>query len=163
MYSDQRYLMNLTADRPLAGENSNDVSGGLPHSEILGSKPIPGSPRLIAGYRVLPRLLLPRHPPNALLALDPTRGRTGPRTAHPGSRNSSPNPKGRKSYIHPSPPAPTPHTRKAGPARQRSQAHASRASQEPRLVVLDLEQTRCGPRLPAQEPGRSPSGPASGV
>ena len=46
------------------------MSGGLPHSEIRGSKPIPGFPRLIAGYHVLHRLLLPRHPPNALLALD---------------------------------------------------------------------------------------------
>lgn len=50
--------------------NNNDLSGGFPHSEILGSKPIPGSPKLIAGYHVFHRLLLPRHPPNALLALD---------------------------------------------------------------------------------------------
>ena len=42
----------------------------MPHSEISGSKPIPGSPELIAGYHVLHRLLLPRHPPNALIALD---------------------------------------------------------------------------------------------
>ena len=53
----------------------------MPHSEILGSKPIPGSPKLIAGYHVLHRLLLPRHPPNALLALDPTQRRTGPARA----------------------------------------------------------------------------------
>ncbi len=46
------------------------LSGGLPHSEIQGSKPILGSPWLIAEYHVLHRLLLPRHPPNALLALD---------------------------------------------------------------------------------------------
>src|SRR6056297_4098778 len=46
------------------------MSGGFPHSEIQGSKPITGSPWLIAGYHVLHRLLLPRHPPNALLALD---------------------------------------------------------------------------------------------
>lgn len=51
--------------------NNNKHSGGLPHSEIRGSKPIIGSPRLIADYHVLHRLLLPRHPPNALLALDP--------------------------------------------------------------------------------------------
>ena len=51
------------------GDN-NRVSGGFPHSEIHGSKPIPGSPWLIAGYHVLHRLLLPRHPPNALIALD---------------------------------------------------------------------------------------------
>ena len=46
------------------------MSGGFPHSEISGSKPIPGSPKLNAGYHVLHRLLLPRHPPNALFALD---------------------------------------------------------------------------------------------
>ena len=50
--------------------DNNRVSGGLPHSEIQGSKPITGSPWLIAGYHVLHRLLLPRHPPNALFALD---------------------------------------------------------------------------------------------
>jgi hypothetical protein len=46
------------------------MSGGLPHSDIHGSKPVPGSPWLNAGYHVLHRLLLPRHPPNALFALD---------------------------------------------------------------------------------------------
>ena len=59
------------------GDN-NRVSGGFPHSEIFGSKPIPGSPKLIAGYRVLHRLLLPRHPPNALIALDLTRKKKDP-------------------------------------------------------------------------------------
>jgi len=34
---------------------------------------------------------------------------------------------------------------------------------KPWLVVLDLEQTRFGPRLPAQEPGPPPPGDASGV
>ncbi len=43
---------------------------GFPHSEIFGSKPVRGSPKLIAAYHVLLRLLAPRHPPNALLALD---------------------------------------------------------------------------------------------
>ena len=95
------------------------MSGGLPHSEISGSKPIPGSPKLIAGYHVLHRLLLPRHPPNALLALDPIQRRTGhsprPRSrATPATgllhvRSASP-PRairlqgpGRKSYIFPPP------------------------------------------------------------
>ena len=41
----------------------------FPHSEILGSKPIAGSPRLIAGNHVLHRLLAPRHPPYALSSL----------------------------------------------------------------------------------------------
>jgi hypothetical protein len=50
--------------------NNNRVSGGFPHSEIHGSKLILSSPWLIAEYHVLHRLLLPRHPPNALFALD---------------------------------------------------------------------------------------------
>ena len=55
----------------------NELSSGFPHSEILGSKPILGSPKLIAEYHVLHRLLLPRHPPNALLALDLIQKKTG--------------------------------------------------------------------------------------
>ena len=39
---------------------------GLPHSEIPGSKVVCTSPRLIAAYHVLHRLLVPRHPPCAL-------------------------------------------------------------------------------------------------
>ena len=39
---------------------------GLPHSEILGSRVICTSPKLIAAYRVLLRLREPRHPPVAL-------------------------------------------------------------------------------------------------
>lgn len=53
------------------------MSGGFPHSDIHGSKPIPGSPWLNAGYHVLHRLLLPRHPPNALFALDLIRKEQG--------------------------------------------------------------------------------------
>ena len=40
---------------------------GLPHSEIPGSKVICTSPKLIAAYHVLLRLLEPRHPPYALI------------------------------------------------------------------------------------------------
>ena len=42
---------------------------GLPHSEIPGSKPVCGSPRLIAAYHVLHRLSAPRHPPCTLSSL----------------------------------------------------------------------------------------------
>ncbi len=42
---------------------------GFPHSEIPGSKPACGSPRLIAACHVLRRLLAPRHPPYALSSL----------------------------------------------------------------------------------------------
>ena len=66
------------AERHVCEANNRMHSGGFPHSEISGSKPIPGSPKLIAGYRVLHRLLLPRHPPNALIALDLTRKKKDP-------------------------------------------------------------------------------------
>jgi hypothetical protein len=46
------------------------LRSGLPHSEIHGSKPVRGSPWLIAAYHVLHRLSAPRHPPNALKSLD---------------------------------------------------------------------------------------------
>ncbi len=58
------------AERMSLRSNNNKQSAGLPHSEIEGSKPVLGSPSLIAEYHVLHRLLLPRHPPNALVALD---------------------------------------------------------------------------------------------
>ena len=45
------------------------TSGGFPHSEIPGSKPVCGSPGLIAACHVLHRLLAPRHPPYALSSL----------------------------------------------------------------------------------------------
>ena len=54
----------------MSRSDNNRITSGLPHSEIGGSGPITGFPPLIAGYHVLHRLLLPRHPPNALIALD---------------------------------------------------------------------------------------------
>ena len=44
-------------------------SVGFPHSDIRGSLDICSSPRLFAAYHVLLRLLVPRHPPYALLRL----------------------------------------------------------------------------------------------
>jgi hypothetical protein len=44
-------------------------SRGFPHSDIPGSKPACGSPRLFAACHVLLRLLAPRHPPYALSSL----------------------------------------------------------------------------------------------
>ena len=43
---------------------------GLLHSEIPGSMCACHSPELIAAYRVLLRLLMPRHPPCALISLN---------------------------------------------------------------------------------------------
>ena len=42
---------------------------GLPHSEIPGSKPVDGSPGLVAVFRVLHSLLMPRHPSCARIRL----------------------------------------------------------------------------------------------
>ena len=70
---------SLLEDEPRIadGRINKSVSGGLPHSEIHGSKLILSSPWLIAEYHVLHRLLLPRHPPNALFALDPIQKKQG--------------------------------------------------------------------------------------
>jgi hypothetical protein len=40
---------------------------GLSHSEIFGLSLVCSSPKLIAAYHVLLRLLVPRHPPYALI------------------------------------------------------------------------------------------------
>jgi hypothetical protein len=42
---------------------------GFPHSDISGSKPVCGSPKLFAAYHVLHRLSAPRHPPCTLSSL----------------------------------------------------------------------------------------------
>ena len=44
-------------------------SAGFPHSEISGSKGICPSPKLFAAYHVFHRLLVPRHPPYALISI----------------------------------------------------------------------------------------------
>ena len=44
-------------------------SSGFPHSDISGSMDICSSPKLFAAYHVLHRLLVPRHPPCALIRL----------------------------------------------------------------------------------------------
>ena len=56
------------------------VEGGFPHSEIHGSKPVRGSPWLIAAYHVLHRLSAPRHPPDTLKTLDRSHYRCPSRT-----------------------------------------------------------------------------------
>ena len=44
-------------------------SARFPHSEICGSSDMCSSPQLIAAYHVFHRLLVPRHPPCALIRL----------------------------------------------------------------------------------------------
>jgi hypothetical protein len=65
------------------------LPGGLPHSDIHGSTPARGSPWLFAACHVLHRLLVPRHPPNALLILDiPPPARPGDHHAQKPSSES---------------------------------------------------------------------------
>ncbi len=67
-----RWFTSLGCLRPTYGfgRRSSGMSlSGLPHSEILGSKPVCGSPKLFAAYHVLHRLLAPRHSPYALSSL----------------------------------------------------------------------------------------------
>ena len=61
--------------------------GRLPHSEILGSKPVCGSPRLIAAYHVLHRLPAPRHPPYALSSLTSSHILSECNLSYPNARN----------------------------------------------------------------------------
>ena len=61
------------------------IEGGFPHSEIHGSTGARPSPRLIAACYVLPRLSLPRHPPNALKRLI----LANPKPAHRASLESA--------------------------------------------------------------------------
>ena len=76
MYSVYKYLVQPPIN---CRSNYRKLSGGFPHSEIHGSKLILSSPWLIAEYHVFHRLLLPRHSPNALLALDLIQKKTGSR------------------------------------------------------------------------------------
>ena len=71
---------------------ADTLAGGLPHSEILGSKLARSSPRLIAACHVLHRLSVPRHPPDALLRRlihSPTRRDTMSAKTKPESVSSS--------------------------------------------------------------------------
>ena len=76
MCSVNKYLPIAIVHHP-EGSKTIKMSGGFPHSEIPGSKGALASPGLIAECHVLHRLLPPRHPPNALIALDPSRKTTG--------------------------------------------------------------------------------------
>ena len=52
------------------GSGTTEVcSARFPHSDISGSMGICPSPKLFAAYHVLHRLLVPRHPPYALISI----------------------------------------------------------------------------------------------
>ena len=54
---------------PSSYEDDSTTAAGFPHSEICGSMVTCTSPQRIAAYRVLLRLIWPRHPPYALTYL----------------------------------------------------------------------------------------------
>jgi hypothetical protein len=60
------------------------IRGGLPHSDIFGSKFARNSPKLFAACHVLHRLSAPRHPPNALMTLDRRHSVQGQAAPHNG-------------------------------------------------------------------------------
>jgi hypothetical protein len=67
-----RWFTSLRCPSPAYGFSRESLGisrEGLPHSEIPGSKLVCSSPGLIAAYRVLHRLLAPRHSPYALSSL----------------------------------------------------------------------------------------------
>ncbi len=53
----------------IGGRIRKDFLRGFPHSDICGSLDICSSPQLFAAYHVFLRLLVPRHPPCALISL----------------------------------------------------------------------------------------------
>jgi hypothetical protein len=55
---------------------------GLPHSDTAGSSFASNSPTLFAGSRVLPRRLVPRHPPRTLSSLSCLRPLFNPRISN---------------------------------------------------------------------------------
>ena len=79
---------------------TTDLEGGLPHSDIRGSKLVRSSPRLFAAYHVLHRLRVPRHPPNALKTLDRSHYSM---PAHPPAPRRSEGPERRMERPNPHP------------------------------------------------------------
>ena len=116
--------------RSAPASHNRRLSGGFPHSDIPGSKGALASPGLIAECHVLHRLLLPRHPPNALIALDPIQKTTGPFAC--GWFNHNPSIMSLVGSLDPS-------------ASPRQETRRSRAlndlaiRQDPRSVSFDLE------------------------
>ena len=137
------------------------MRGGLPHSEIPGSRPARGSPGLIAACHVLHRLSAPRHPPDALLSLAPPRRRrrrlpgTGARETHCDPRANTTTTTERSREL----------TSKQSSRHARARdAALSRASRDARSSIID----RAGPSRAARVARRhhtierNPSGPMDG-
>src|SRR3712207_3070598 len=141
------------------------VEGGFPHSEILGSKLVRSSPRLIAAYHVLHRLSAPRHPPDALKALDRSHDRCPP-SLHPRTTVGTPRSRGAipMAAIPSSkdngryPPLPRGHTdvRPSVPDGELKPAPSAKGTDDQKDLSLDLSKDVCLPDAPASRtPKRS--------
>ena len=78
------------ASKPYVFRLGYPIQGGLPHSDTPGSKLARSSPRIFAACHVLHRLLVPRHPPDALLSLKHRAPRARPK----------PNPRSPSTTMH---------------------------------------------------------------
>ena len=130
------------------GHGMAKVEGGFPHSEIRGSKPVRGSPRLIAAYHVLHRLSAPRHPPDTLMTLDHSHHRCPPGaltcawagTGHRRSASSRDEARSSSSKLNPRPLLPNMSEAGCGQAsRHRALPCATR-------LTTERQQDRVGPR-----------------
>ena len=113
----------------------------MPHSEIPGSPIARISPGLFAACRVLRRLSVPRHPPNAL-TLRLIRSKTPPRTTAKPLR-------ARRRAAHATA---TPGAAKAPP----------RVATTPSSQTQSAKTSRLANRHPAQRPGEAPGEAPSG-
>ena len=113
---------------------------GLPHSEIHGSKPARGSPRLIAACYVLHRLSVPRHPRNALVTLD-----RSPRRGKPGAARS-----------------PKPYTLTAAPLRPSGRSGTAPDQEKPIHDVKELDRPAIARRA-LSKAGAKQAGSLNGV
>src|SRR5699024_5046237 len=99
--------------------NWTQLQPGSPIRTPSNQRLFADSPRLIAGYHVLHRLLMPRHPPTALTNLPNTNNQTQKHKNKPKmlastiqfSNNNQPQPRQQPNSRHPDRPGPeeTPH------------------------------------------------------
>ena len=138
--------------------------GGFPHSDIHGSTPARGSPWLFAACHVLHRLLVPRHPPNALLSLKNCPAlfrRRNPimHRSHPHLSRSASKPRPRQAVLSLSHATPTGHHNRRNAA-DASECRVRSRNIETTLPPIARHQT-CS-RIPNAGQNRDPASPVTG-
>ena len=118
--------------------------GGLPHSDTQGSTPARGFPWIFAACHVLHRLLAPRHPPDALLLLMPTR-------THRRALNSKPR--------HAQEPSTASTANASAPRQNPHSAHTKKRLERYDWSALGAESRSRSPQHPGQTPRPTRHGP----